>query len=126
MPIVAEQYGQYGVKYFGVAVVKRNNTGFNLKTLKEKTSCHTGARRTAGWNVPVGYLLRTKIMPAVACGDKNHDLKSASKFFSESCVPGKEFISSPPPTKDLNRLKRRHVTVSKISDLLKPPTIPTN
>ena len=92
MPIVGEQYGEYGVKYYGVAVVKKNNKGFTLKTLKGRTSCHTGARRTAGWNVPVGYLLRTGIMAKMPCkgGGKNYDLKAASKFFSESCVPGKE------------------------------------
>ena len=90
MPIVSEQYGKYGVKYYGVAVVKKNNTGFNLKTLKGRTSCHTGARRTSGWNIPVGYLLREGIMAKVPCNGGNYDLKAASKFFSESCVPGKE------------------------------------
>lgn len=91
MPIVGEQYGEYGVKYYGVAVVKKTNTDFNLKELKGKKSCHTGVRRTAGWNVPVGYLLRTKIMPKVPCdGGDNYDLKAASKFFNESCAPGKE------------------------------------
>lgn len=101
IPIVSEQYGKYGVKYYAVAVVMKNNTGFNLKTLEGKKSCHTGARRTAGWNVPIGYLLRAKIMEAVACGDPNNDFKSASKFFSKSCVPGKEKISSPPLKKSV-------------------------
>ena len=95
IPIVSEKYGQDGVKYYAVAVVKKTNTGINLKTLKGKKSCHTGARRTAGWNVPIGYLLRTKIMTAVACGDADNDYKSASKFFNESCVPGKDKFSSP-------------------------------
>lgn len=88
IPIVSEKYGQYGVKYYAVAVVKAN-TAFDLITgLKGKNSCHTGARRTAGWNVPIGYLLRAKIMPAVACGNNNNDFMSASKFFNRSCVPG--------------------------------------
>ena len=92
IPIVSEQYGQYSVKYYAVAVVKAN-TVFNLKTgLRGKTSCHTGARRTAGWNVPIGYLLRTRIMPAVACGNNNNDFMSASKFFNKSCVPGKDSV----------------------------------
>lgn len=91
VPIVSEQYGEYGVKYYGVAVVKKSNTGFTLKTLEGRTSCHTGARRTAGWNVPVGYLLRTGIMEKVPCnGGDYYDLKAASKFFYKSCVPGKE------------------------------------
>ena len=91
MPIVSEQYGKYSVMYYGVAVVKKNNTGFNLKTLKGRTSCHTGARRNADWNTPVGYLLREGIMEKVSCdGGDNYDLKAASNFFSKSCVPGKE------------------------------------
>ena len=92
MPIVSEQYGAYGVKYYGVAVVKKNNTGFNLNSLEGKKSCHTGVRRTAGWNVPVGYLLRTGKMAKAPCGgdEINYDLKAVSKFFSKSCAPGKE------------------------------------
>lgn len=86
--IVAEQYGEYGVKYFAVAVVRKNNTGFDIKSLKGKKSCHTGAGRTAGWKVAVGFLLREKFMPAVACRDEDNSYLSAAKFFSESCVPG--------------------------------------
>ena len=70
--------------------MKKANTGFNIKTLKGKKSCHTGIRRNAGWNIPIGYLLRSKIMLAVACGNDNNDYMSASKFFSESCLPGKD------------------------------------
>ncbi|XP_068721818.1 melanotransferrin-like [Montipora capricornis] len=88
IPIVSEQYGKYGVKYYGVAVVKKSNEGFNLTSLKGKKSCHTGARRTAGWRVPIGYMLRTELIPAVKCGNKLNDFLSAADFFSESCVPG--------------------------------------
>ena len=88
VPIVSEKYGKYGVKYYGVAIVKKINTGFTLEGLKGKKSCHTGARRTAGWNVPIGYLLRKKIIPPVKCDTEFHDFYSASKFFLESCVPG--------------------------------------
>lgn len=86
--IVAEQYGEYGVKYYAVAVVRKNNTGFDLRSLKGKKSCHTGAGRTAGWKVAVGFLLRSKIMPGVACGNESNAYLSAAKFFEESCVPG--------------------------------------
>ncbi|XP_078349990.1 serotransferrin-like isoform X2 [Oculina patagonica] len=88
IPIVSEQYGDDQLRYYGAAVVKKANTGFNIKTLKGKKSCHTGIRRNAGWNIPIGYLLRSKIMLAVACGNENNDYMSASKFFSESCLPG--------------------------------------
>ncbi|XP_068724056.1 melanotransferrin-like [Montipora capricornis] len=87
IPIVSEEYE---VKYYGVAVVKKSNEGFNLMSLKGKKSCHTGARRTAGWRVPIGYMLRLKWIPAVQCGNNVNlsDFLSAADFFSESCVPG--------------------------------------
>ncbi|XP_068690510.1 serotransferrin-like isoform X2 [Montipora foliosa] len=88
IPIVSEQYGKYKVKYYGVAVVRKSNGGFNLTSLKGKKSCHTGARRTAGWRVPIGYMLRTKLIPAVKCGNNLSDFLSAADFFRESCVPG--------------------------------------
>ena len=89
VPIVAEIYGLYKQKYYAVAVVKKNNTGFGLKQLKGKKSCHTGAKKTAGWNVPIGYMLREKIIPPVMCDKENHDFYSAAYFFNQSCVPGK-------------------------------------
>ena len=89
VPIVSEQYGKYGVKYYAVAVVRKETKDLNINTLEGKKSCHTGARRTAGWNVPIGYLLRTEKLPAVACGNENNDFLSVAKFFNASCVPGK-------------------------------------
>ncbi|CAH3160551.1 unnamed protein product [Porites evermanni] len=100
VPIVSEKYGKYGVKYYGVAIVKKSNTGFNLEGLKGKKSCHTGARRTAGWNVPIGYLLRKKIIPPVKCDTEFHDFYSASKFFLESCVPGVKSYDVPAEVSD--------------------------
>ena len=90
MPIVAEQYGnsKYGVKHYAVAVVKKSNTGFNLKSLKGKNSCHSGARTVEGWNVPIGYMLREKIIAPVRCDTDFHDFYSAANFFEWSCVPG--------------------------------------
>ena len=90
MPIVAEQYGnlKYGVKHYAVAVVKKSNTGFNLKSLKGKNSCHSGARTVEGWNVPIGYMLREKIIAPVRCDTEFHDFYSVANFFEWSCVPG--------------------------------------
>ena len=51
----------------------------------------------AGWNIPIGFLLSSKIIPEVACGNMNHDLISAGKFFDQSCVPGKCYSPPPPP-----------------------------
>ena len=96
VPIVSEQYGSSKVRYYAVAAVKRANRDVNITTLKGKKSCHTGTRpRNAGWNIPIGFLLSSKIIPEVACGNMNHDLISAGKFFNQSCVPGKCY--SPPP-----------------------------
>ena len=96
VPIVSEQYGLSKVRYYAVAAVKRANRDVNITTLKGKKSCHTGTRpRNAGWNIPIGFLLSSKIIPKVACGNMNHDLISAGKFFNQSCVPGKCY-SLPP------------------------------
>ena len=95
VPIVSEQYGLSKVRYYAVAAVKRANRDINITTFKGKKSCHTGTRpRNAGWNIPIGFLLSSKIIPEVACGNENHDLISAGKFFNRSCVPGKCY--SPP------------------------------
>ena len=95
VPIVSEQYGLSKVRYYAVAAVKRANRDVNITTHKGKKSCHTGTRpRNAGWNIPIGFLLSSKIIPEVACGNMNHDLISAGKFFNQSCVPGKCY--SPP------------------------------
>lgn len=85
--IVSEQYGEYDVKYYAVAIVKKANTGFDLKTLKGKKSCHTQADKNAGWKISVGFLLRSGIMDPVDCANPYKSYLSASKFFSESCVP---------------------------------------
>ena len=96
VPIVSEQYGLSEVRYYAVAAVKRANRDVNITTLKGKKSCHTGTRpRNAGWNIPIGFLLSSKIIPEVACGNMNHDLISAGKFFNQSCVPGKCYSSLP-------------------------------
>ena len=90
VPIVGEDYynlpGLEGASYKAVAVVKKNNSDITFKKLKGKTSCHTGAGKTAGWNVPIGSLLRMKLMDQ---DESCNAYVSAGKFFYESCVPGK-------------------------------------
>ena len=73
-------------------MVKKTNQGFHLKSLKGKKSCHNGARRNAGWRIPIGYMLRMKLIPAVQCDNKLNDFLSVADFFSESCVPGKDLV----------------------------------
>ena len=90
VPIVGEDYynlpGLEGASYKAVAVVKKNNSDITFKKLKGKTSCHTGAGKTAGWNVPIGTLLRLKLMEQ---DESCNAYVSAGKFFYESCVPSK-------------------------------------
>ncbi|XP_023605310.1 serotransferrin isoform X7 [Myotis lucifugus] len=57
-PVVAEYYGSKEnpqTSYYAVAVVKKGS-GFQLKELRGKKSCHTGLGRSAGWNVPMRTL----------------------------------------------------------------------
>ena len=90
VPIVGEDYynrsGLEGASYKAVAVVKKSNSDITFKKLKGKTSCHTGAGKTAGWNVPIGTLLRMKLMEQ---DESCNAYVSAGKFFSKSCVPSK-------------------------------------
>ena len=84
VPIVGEDYEIGTTSYFAVAVARKNSS-LTFKTLKGKKSCHTGAGKTSGWNVPVGLLLSKNIMTNESC----NAYTAAGAFFSESCVPSK-------------------------------------
>ena len=90
VPVVGEDYGAgHGISYKAVAVAKKSKN-MRFKALKGKKSCHTGAGKTAGWNVPVGTLLREGLMmPDKSC----NAYVAASKFFSESCVPSESEVT---------------------------------
>ncbi|XP_072170261.1 melanotransferrin-like [Diadema setosum] len=83
VPIVQEVYTKD--TYHGIAVVRAIDTHINITNLKGRKSCHTGIRRTAGWNIPVGFLLDRGYMDPVDCGD---DINAVAQFFNESCAPG--------------------------------------
>uniref|UniRef100_H2YUB9 Transferrin-like domain-containing protein n=1 Tax=Ciona savignyi TaxID=51511 RepID=H2YUB9_CIOSA len=91
-PVATEYYGSgdyklvhvyiiwHAASYYAVAVVKASDSSTLLTKagLQGKKSCHTGYQRTAGWNVPVGYLV-----------DNSTKCRfSVSNFFSGSCAPG--------------------------------------
>ena len=77
VPIVSEQHEE---KNYLVAIVKRNNKGFNLNSLRGKMSCHAAARGILGWNIPIGYLMRRDIIPALRCKTGFQDFNYAASF----------------------------------------------
>ncbi|KAM9323724.1 transferrin-a [Pholidichthys leucotaenia] len=86
-PIIAEDYGvSSDTCYYAVAVVKKDS-GFSIRQLKGKRSCHTGLGKSAGWNIPIGTLLSMGLIPWT--GPENQPLEEAvANFFEASCVPG--------------------------------------
>ncbi|XP_036059755.1 melanotransferrin [Onychomys torridus] len=83
-PVVGEVYDQdAGTSYYAVAVV-RSNSNVTIHTLEGAKSCHTGINRTAGWNVPIGYLVESGHLSVMGCDV----LKAVSDYFGGSCVPG--------------------------------------
>eukprot|EP00794_Sanderia_malayensis_P018620 gene18620-20497_t len=74
---------QADTAYYAIAVAKAT-TSFVLNTLKGKKSCHTGVQKTSGWIVPVGTLIRKKLMQWKDCDQ----YATVAGFFSASCAPG--------------------------------------
>ncbi|XP_057713201.1 serotransferrin-like [Corythoichthys intestinalis] len=88
-PIIAEHYGNSSEGcYYAVAVVKKGS-GFGIRDLAGKRSCHTGLGKSAGWNMPIGTLLKLGILKWGG-SDKRTIEKVVGDFFSSSCAPGAE------------------------------------
>uniref|UniRef100_A0A8C5HJ70 Serotransferrin n=1 Tax=Gouania willdenowi TaxID=441366 RepID=A0A8C5HJ70_GOUWI len=80
---VAKEVYSDGGCLFSVAVVR--NSSLNIRTLQGLRSCHSGLRWTAGWSMPLGFLLSRNYLT----WSKEHPLSHAvGAFFSASCVPG--------------------------------------
>ncbi|XP_053565774.1 serotransferrin-B [Bombina bombina] len=86
-PIMAEKYDTKAGEetcYYPVAVVKKSSK-FMIKDLAKKRSCHTGVGKTAGWNIPIGWLVKENF---IEWPQSISIQKAVSKFFSASCAPG--------------------------------------
>ncbi|XP_051752841.1 saxiphilin-like [Ctenopharyngodon idella] len=84
LTVVAKEIYRDGGCILAVAVV-RNNSSLDMRSLQGSKSCHSGARWTAGWSLPLGHLLSRNLLPWA----EDEPLSQAvSAFFKASCVPG--------------------------------------
>lgn len=91
-PLVAEFYGgDAGNEYYAVAVVKKefcDASDVTLASLQGKRSCHTGYRRSAGWTMPLGFLVQAGVVPPQNSDPGvNADAETVAAFFSSVCAP---------------------------------------
>ncbi|XP_046386336.1 transferrin [Ischnura elegans] len=85
-PFLAEIYSAepHSAGYYSVAVVRANSTVQSFADLRGHKSCHTGYGRTAGWNVPLNYMLEHDLVSKTQCPYT----ESVTSFFSGgSCTP---------------------------------------
>ncbi|KPP69183.1 hypothetical protein Z043_112081, partial [Scleropages formosus] len=80
---VAKEIYRDGGCVFAVAVVR--NGDLNIRSLKGHRSCHSGVRWTAGWNLPLGFLLSRNYLH---WAEEQPLSQVVSEFFNASCAPG--------------------------------------
>ncbi|MGH0162597.1 UNVERIFIED_CONTAM: hypothetical protein FKN15_043248 [Acipenser sinensis] len=81
--MVAKELYPDGGCVFAVAVVR--NQSLDIRSLHKTRSCHSGARSTAGWNLPMGFLLSRNYLQLY---EEQPLSEAISSFFSASCIPG--------------------------------------
>lgn len=64
-PVRLEITGTSTDKYYSVGIVKSRNCPRNLGSLRGKRSCHSGYGRSAGWTIPLTFLVNNNIMPVI-------------------------------------------------------------
>ncbi|XP_075071424.1 serotransferrin-1-like isoform X2 [Mixophyes fleayi] len=83
LAVVAKEQHAEGSCMFSVAVARRGT--LNIRNLRGTRSCHSGARWTSGWNIPIGFLLSKNLL----YWDEEQSLaKVVSGYFNASCIPG--------------------------------------
>uniref|UniRef100_A0A3Q0SAE9 Serotransferrin n=1 Tax=Amphilophus citrinellus TaxID=61819 RepID=A0A3Q0SAE9_AMPCI len=86
---IAKEIYSDGGCILSVAVVR--NSSLDLRSLQGHRSCHSGVRWTAGWSLPLGFLLSRNYLS----WSKEHPLsQDVSTFFSASCIPGASAMAS--------------------------------
>ncbi|XP_029007708.2 saxiphilin-like [Betta splendens] len=80
---VAKEIYREGGCILSVAVVR--NSSLDIRSLQGHKSCHSGVRWTAGWSLPLGFLLSRNYLNWSKEQPLSQDI---SHFFSASCVPG--------------------------------------
>uniref|UniRef100_A0A3B4CKA0 Serotransferrin n=1 Tax=Pygocentrus nattereri TaxID=42514 RepID=A0A3B4CKA0_PYGNA len=81
---VAKEIYTDGGCILAVAIVRHSST-LDIRSLQGARSCHSGARWTAGWSLPLGHLLSRNYLP---WAEEQPLSQAVSAFFSVSCVPG--------------------------------------
>ncbi|XP_031557514.1 melanotransferrin-like [Actinia tenebrosa] len=86
LPVVGEDYGHtIHTSYFVVALILKDaDPSLTIKTLRGAITCHPRAGDTAGWIVPMGFLIDEKMLSWKSC----NTYLSAGAYFEKSCVPG--------------------------------------
>nr|WBW70052.1 venom protein [Lampona murina] len=85
-PIVTELVDGQPYRYQGIALVAKDDSSIqSASDLRGKRSCHTGFRRTVGWQIPVSQLLHKNVMEP-SCDEG--ELAAVKNFFGGSCLPG--------------------------------------
>ncbi|XP_030277355.1 LOW QUALITY PROTEIN: saxiphilin-like [Sparus aurata] len=88
--VVAKEIYSDGGCILSVAVVR--NSSLDIRSLQGLRSCHSGVRWTAGWSLPLGFLLSRNYLS----WSKEQPLsQDVSTFFSASCIPGAAAMAPP-------------------------------
>ncbi|NXD85418.1 TRFEA protein, partial [Halcyon senegalensis] len=83
LTVVAKEIYDQGNCVFAVAIAKRGT--LDIQRLRGVRSCHSGARWTSGWNIPLGFLLARNDLS----WDEAQPLSQVvSEYFNASCIPG--------------------------------------